>query len=538
MAKKNPPPKGLWRIIDKIMRKEKKGMVGCEMYSEIQKRKAMGYSRRRCAQELDVDKKTVRKYWDMSEEEYAQSVLDSKRRTRILDTYREFIITEMEEYPSITSAIIDDHLREQHEDFEASYRSVRLYVAQLREEMGIPTPAKIRQYAEVEEQPLGFQAQVDMGEQMMSDMYGKRVKVYIFAMVMSASRMKFVCFQERPFNAQDFIEAHDLAFRYFGGRTVEIVYDQDRVLAVSENAGDILYTEIFESYRHYAGFSVRLCRGYDPESKGKIEAVVKYVKRNFLPCRRFQGVSALNSEAVKWLDRTANGKIHETTKMIPKRVFSEEIKCLKPVPTLSSPVLPKTAIVRPTNVVHYRQNRYAVPKGSYFPGRKARIEADDEKGTVTFYDSESGELLASHAIHYGIGKGVGLPKNAERFKETKYEELKATVLKWFEGVAEASCYIERIMEKYPRYVRDQLSIIRKTQELYTRPELGRALVYCTERELYSANDLRDTLEYFRREEPHAIVAVKTALPVKYSAVRAEIRPLSAYSALMSGGGQA
>jgi transposase len=473
----------------------------------------------------------------MSEDEYAQCVVESKRRTRTLDTYREFIVSEMEEYPAITSAIIDDHLREQYEDFEASYRSVRLYVAQLREELGIPTPSKIRQYVEVAEQPLGFQAQVDMGEQMMPDMYGKRVKVYIFAMVMSASRMKFVCFQERPFNAQDFIEAHDLAFRYFGGRTVEIVYDQDRVLAVSENAGDILYTETFESYRHYAGFSVRLCRGYDPESKGKIESVIKYVKNNFLSCRRFGGVSSLCSEALKWLDRTANCKVHETTKMIPKRVFIEEVKTLKSVPTLSSPVLPKTAIVRPTNVVHYRQNRYAVPKGTYYPGRKALIEADDEKGTVSFCDSESGEVLAVHNICYGVGKGVGLPKNAERFKETKYEALKVTVLAWFEGILGASAYVENIMEKYPRYIRDQLSIIRKTQELYTKPELERALGYCTERELYSANDLRDTLEYFRREEPLALT-VEIVLPVKYRAVRAEIRPLSAYSALLNGGDSA
>jgi hypothetical protein len=175
-----------------------------------------------------------------------------------------------------------------------------------------------------------------------------------------------------------------------------------------------------------------------------------------------------------------------------------------------------------------------MPKGTYVPGRRARIETDEEKGTVAFYDTESGELLAVHAIYYGVGKGIGLPRNAERFKETKYEALKATVLQWFEDVPETTAYLARVMGKYPRYVRDQLSIIRKTQELYTKPELERALVYCSERELYSANDLRDTLEYFRREEPLTI-ALEIRLPVKYSAVRAEVRPLSAYSVLLRGG---
>lgn len=118
---------------------------------------------------------------------------------------------------------------------------------------------------------------MDLGQEITKDAYGKKVKVYIFAMVMSASRQKYIHFQLTPFTSQTFVEAHDKAFNYFGGRTTEIVYDQDRVMVVSENSGDIIFTEKFESYRNYAGFSVHLCRGYDPESKGKIEAVIKYI---------------------------------------------------------------------------------------------------------------------------------------------------------------------------------------------------------------------------------------------------------------------
>jgi len=505
------------------------------MYEQIHRLKNRGYSKRRAARELDVSRDTVDKYWEMSEDEYAAYKIETKTRTKLLDPYREYIKEQLRQYPEITGGIIHDHLIESNPEIEASARTVREYVAMLREELGLPRMVKIRQYSEVLELPMGFQAQVDMGEKAMRDFYGKSVKVYIFAMVLSHCRKKFVYFQDHRFNAQDFVFAHDLAFRYFGGRTTEIVYDQDRVMAVSENAGDLILTDVFSSYSQYAGFSVHLCRGYDPESKGKIEAVIKYVKNNFLSCREYPGVSRLNSDGLAWLERTANEKKHETTKMVPNRVFLEESKHLKPVPTLSEPAPPKTAAVRQTNVVHYRQNRYAVPKGTYVPGRRARIEADDEKGTVAFYDSESGELLASHAIQYGVvGKGVGLPKNAERFKETKYEALKVTVLQWFDGISEAEGYIERIVEKYPRYVRDQLSIIRKTQELYTKSELERAIVYCTERELYSANDLRDTLEYFRREEPLSI-AIEIRLPVKYSAVRAEVRPLDAYTVLLRGG---
>jgi len=505
-----------------------------EMYEKLQGLKNKGYSKRRAARESGVSRGTIDKYWDMTEEDYIRYLIESKSRTKILDPYRVFIETELETYREITGSIIYDHLLEKHPGLDVSARTVREYVAILREEMGLPAASKIRQYQEVAELPPGMQAQVDMGEKVMRDFYGKSVRVYIFAMVMSHSRKKFICFQDHKFNAREFVAAHDLAFRYFGGRTMEIAYDQDRVMSVSENAGDLILTEEFSAYSRYAGFSIHLCRKNDPQSKGKIEAVIKYVKNNFLSCREYPGISKLNSDGLAWLERTANAKKHDTTKMVPNRVFLEELKHLKPVPTLSEPILPQTAIIRSTNVVHYRQNRYAVPKGTYFPGREARIEANEEDGTVTFYDAATDELLASHNIHYGVGKGVGLPSNTERFNRNQYETLKTRVMEGFDGVEQAVDYIERMVEKYPRYTRDQLSIIRKAQELYTKPELEQALLYCIQRDLYSANDFRDTLEYFRQQEP-VTIALDVRLPVKYSAVRAQIRPLSVYDIAAKGG---
>ena len=296
-------------------------VTGYSMYEQIQKLRTKGYSKRRTARELDISRDAVDKYWEMSEDEYAVCLLESKTRTKLLDPYRDYIEGQIREYSEITGGIIHDHLLEAYPDFAVSARTVREYVAMLREELGLPHTAKIRQYSEVAELPMGFQAQVDMGEKTMRDFFGKSVKVYIFAMVLSHSRKKFVCFQDHKYNAREFVSAHDLAFRYFGGRTTEIVYDQDRVMAVSENAGDLILTDVFSSYSRYAGFSVHLCRGYDPESKGKIEAVIKYIKNNFLSCREYPGVSRLCSDGLAWLERTANEKKHETTKMVPNRVF-------------------------------------------------------------------------------------------------------------------------------------------------------------------------------------------------------------------------
>jgi transposase len=288
-----------------------------DIYSRIQEKRSLGYSKRRAAKELELDKRTVGKYWDMSEQSYAHYITDSAERSKVLDPYREFIVGLIEKHSEMNSAVIDSKLREEFVGFEPSYRSVRLYVARLREELGYPTPVQIRQYCEVEALPLGAQAQVDMGTKELSDPYGKKIRVYFFCMVMSSSRMRFCVFLDRPFTAQDFVKAHDLAFRFFGGRTETIVYDQDRVMTVSENYGDLILTDVFQDYCRYAGFKVHLCRGYDPQSKGKIERVVGYVKNNFLAYRTYFSLDQLNSEALTWLERVANAKIHETTTGVP-----------------------------------------------------------------------------------------------------------------------------------------------------------------------------------------------------------------------------
>jgi len=344
---------------------------------------------------------------------------------------------------------------------------------------------------------------------------------------MSLSRKKFDCIQDNTYNAKEFIAAHDLAFKYYGGRTEEIVYDQDRVMAVSENAGDLILTEAFESYHKYAGFTIRLCRGYDPESKGKIESVVKYVKGNFLSCRVYHGISALNSECLSWLDRTANGKIHETTKMIPDIVFLEEARHLKSVPELSKTVRSQSPIVRKTNVIHYGQNRYQVPKGTYFPGRKARIVLDEQGENVSFYDAKTGELLAEHTVDKGVGRLVRLKRNTGRGAGKMANLLKDKILAALDGFDDAKIYVEWLIEKYPRYVRDQLRIMYQCVTGYSREELKKALDYCVERDLISANDFRDTLVFFRQDEPK-IIPTPVVLPVKYQTVAPKIRNIADY----------
>ena len=128
-------------------------------------------------------------------------------------------------------------------------------------------------------------------------------------MVLAHSRYKYVLWQEQPFTTATFIAAHVKAFEFFGGRTKEIVYDQDKVLAVSENNGDIIYTDGFQSYLDEMKFDVYLCRGSDPESKGKVENVVKYAKHGFAEHRIFVDIDSFNDDCVNRYNHFAESLI-------------------------------------------------------------------------------------------------------------------------------------------------------------------------------------------------------------------------------------
>lgn len=82
----------------------------------------------------------------------------------------------------------------------------------------------------------------------------------------------------KPLDIQAFIRLHYEAFRYFGGMPEECVYDQTKLVVISEEYREIVVNQRFHEYATAAGYRIHACEGYDPESKSKAEAGVKYVK--------------------------------------------------------------------------------------------------------------------------------------------------------------------------------------------------------------------------------------------------------------------
>lgn len=90
----------------------------------------------------------------------------------------------------------------------------------IRDKYGIPKGYEetFRPMEKLPDSAPGKSMQADFGEYWMHRDDTRRVKVYFFAAVMSYSRHKFTYFSKTPFTSELAIYAHQLAFRFYGGK--------------------------------------------------------------------------------------------------------------------------------------------------------------------------------------------------------------------------------------------------------------------------------------------------------------------------------
>lgn len=302
------------------------------MYNEVKNLSKECKSISAISRKSDYDRKTVRKYLSMSESELESYMDKVKHRKKKLMEYEAYAKERIKDDLECSAAQVEDWLREKYPDFpKVSSRTVFNFVCMIRLVYNLPKPRVFpRQCEAVEELPYGEQSQVDFGEDWLIDTNGRRVKVYFMIMVLSRSRAKFIYFTNQPVTTWFLIHAHEKSFSYFEGIPNQIVYDQDSTILVDENCGELIHTQEFGKYILHCGYKVYMCHKSYPQTKGKVEIGVRYVKNNFLRGRQFISLDALNQQALDWLNRTANAKVHSTTRLVPHDEWQIEKGYLKP----------------------------------------------------------------------------------------------------------------------------------------------------------------------------------------------------------------
>lgn len=234
--------------------------------------------------------------------------------------------------------------------YAGSYETVKVFVQPYR-------PLSLKGCVRFETAP-GKQSQVDGGSAWVW-LDDKQVKAHF---LLGHSRRLYVkAFLDEKF--ANLISGHKAAFQWFGGLTREILYDNAKTIILTHNTqtGALLSNSSFKDFVEHYGFEAHFCRAYRPQTKGKIESGVKYVKGNFLPGRRFKKLAHLNHEREKWIVEVADERIDGTTHQRPSQRFLEEKLLLI---NRAQPYVYVLAIQRKVSqdsMVSFANNRYSVP---------------------------------------------------------------------------------------------------------------------------------------------------------------------------------
>jgi transposase len=445
-----------------------------------------GLKIRAIARQLGISRTTVKKYLKQDETvtQHQQSV--RKRRQR-LDAHRDYIIHLLKSFPGLSATKVLAKLRAKEPQLAISERTARRYISHLKTTL---TVAQQRRYEPVLDMVPGVQCQVDGGE-----LRGVRLgeldrTVYFVVFVLSYSRLMHVGLSRVPINTDTFVAMHDAAFRYFGGCPEECVYDQTKLVVLHEQYRELTLNQAFHAYASAAGFRIQACEGFDPESKGKVEAGVKYVKHNALAGETFADWAALEAHVQQWLDETANVRRHATTGEAPRSRYERDEKThMRPYLTpayLSQPRSPgATRQVDKTGLLSWKANKYSAP----LVYQQARVGVQEQGTQLVLTALDSGQEIARHSLCQGQGQII---KNTDHYRDKQQQiiELEHLIGQQL-GDSAGECLCALLKKTSPRIYRDQLRGLKSLLERYPMPPV--LLAQLCERTQLSTTQIRDYL---------------------------------------------
>jgi transposase len=354
------------------------------------------------ARQTGHDRKTIRKYINSETPPLRK---ERHKKPGKLDPFKDYITRRLNEHPFSALRLYREI---QDQGFTGKYGIVKNFIREIRPKMDVPA---IYRY---ETKP-GVQAQVDWAECGKIEIDGKIRKLHCFTMILGFSRMRFAEFTLQ-IDVFTLIQCHKNAFDYFGGYPEEILYDNMKqiVLDRKQVSSESKWNPKFEDFFKHYGFIPRLCRPYHPQTKGKIESTVKFVKRDFFMGGNFTSFSDINQKLQQWLLRV-NSAIQGTTHEIPaEKLKHENLNRLDEVIPYQI-TKEESRKISPDSHLSYLGNRYSVPYK--FAGRTARLQICD-----TYFSVFVGnEQICRHEIIPGHGR---VSRNKDHFKGLLSEILK------------------------------------------------------------------------------------------------------------------
>lgn len=257
----------------------------------------------------------------------------------------------------------------------------------------------------------GEQAQIDWKEDVkFTTKYGEKLSLNVFCMVLSYSRYKI--FHVTLSRNQDvLISCVTECLEHIEGVPKVIVCDNMKTTmdkARTVKTSGVINIK-FQEYAKEMGFELKPCVAYRPQTKGKVENIVKLLDEIYAYNGKLdytELVELVNKIMMRW-----NLQVHQTTREIPIISLQKEKDSLLPLPHEKIrnryKITTLQVKVNKQAMISYKSNQYSVP--IEYIGKKLNLQVEDNY--LYLYDNM--KLVVSHL----------LSEKKLNYKEAHYEQF-------------------------------------------------------------------------------------------------------------------
>jgi transposase len=322
----------------------------------IQALREQGWSRRRIARELSIDRGTVGRYvrladagsspagprgGDDENQPNPPPGSDGQNQPNPPPGYsgpvskcgpfRKIIIEALER--GLSRQRIWQDLKQDH-GFDGGYDSVKRFVRHLN--AATPLPFRRMECAPGEEAQVDFGTGalvvIPAGQPLPISVRTRRRKTHVFRIVLSHSRKAYSEVVYRQ-TTDDFIRCLENAFQHFGGVPKTLVIDNLKAAVTKADWYDPELNPKIQSFCAHYSTVILPTKPRMARHKGKVERIVGYVQDNALKAKTFPSLADQNRHLLEWETRVADTRIHGTTRRQVKKAFEDvERESLLPLP--------------------------------------------------------------------------------------------------------------------------------------------------------------------------------------------------------------
>jgi len=300
---------------------------------------------------------------------------------------------------------------------------------------------------------------------------GKPCNLICSGLYLRYSKMRYIKYY-RSFNRFQMKCFFDEALRFWGYCAAVCIIDNTSLAVIGGTGADALFAPEMVAFANSYGFRWVAHALMHANRKAGKERNFRTVETSFIPGRYYSSMEDLNAQALQWATVRYAKRPQSHTRLIPARLFENELPFLRKLPDfISPPTLPHKRTVDKYGYIRFDTNFYWIPPGPY-----TQVSVVQYADRIVIYARADQQLISYRLPPCGTQMKIfapadkpgtrGQPRNIKRgcSEEERLLRQKATVVgQYVDFIRSKECAV-----RYkPQFIRELYDLSRTcTDELF------------------------------------------------------------------------